>query len=64
MHRKMNGRTSTSFLRPTINVVHQTQIVFIQKRDTYRRDNIENIRLALHLALNTCCDKGIQSNNL
>jgi len=28
---KMNDHTSTKFLRPTINVVHQTSIVFFKR---------------------------------
>ena len=33
-----------------------------QRRDAYSRDSIDNTNIfSLHLALNTCHDKGIQS---
>ncbi len=61
MHRKITVTRVQNFLRPTINVVHQTRIVFIQNGDTYSRDSINNIMFSLHLTVNTCCDMGIKS---
>jgi len=48
----MNGHTSTKYLRPTINMVHQTEEYAFSRVDTYSRDSIDNITFSLHLALN------------
>jgi len=37
-------------------------ILFLfKKEDTFSRESIDNIIFSLHLALNTSCDKGVQS---
>ncbi len=58
---KWTVRQVQKFLRPTINVVHQARNVFFIRGDTYSRDSIDNITFSLHLVLNTCREKGIQS---
>ncbi len=50
-------------LRHTINMVQQTGYVFIQEGTPTAEIALifDNIMFSLHLALNTCCDKGIKS---
>jgi hypothetical protein len=56
----MNGYTNTIFLK-TYNICGTLNTFFL-KRVIYSTVSIDNIMFSLHLALNTCRDKGIQSS--